>query len=50
MIIDGQPIPLDIEGTDLQKLVNTNWDLFLDKKAGRYYLRDGNVFGYRRKS
>ena len=39
VIIDGQPIPVDIEGTNLQKVVNTNWDLLIDKGTGSYYLR-----------
>ena len=44
VIIDGKPIGLAVEGTDLQKIVNTNWDLFQDKQDGRYYLRDGKVW------
>ena len=40
VIIDGEPISIDIEKTNLQKVVNTNWDLFHDKKENRYYLRD----------
>jgi hypothetical protein len=40
VIIDGKPIFIDIEQTNLQKVVNTNWDLFFDKQAKRYYLRD----------
>lgn len=41
VIIDGEPIFLDIEGTNLQKVINTNWDLFVEKKSGQCYLRDG---------
>ena len=44
VIIDGKPIPVDIENTNLQKIVNTNWDLFFDKKESRYYLRDDKVW------
>ena len=40
VIIDGKPVPFDIEGTDLQKIVNTNWDLFFQKQEKRYYLRN----------
>jgi hypothetical protein len=40
VIIDGKPAFFDIAGTNLQKVLNTNWDLFLDKKSSRYYLRD----------
>jgi hypothetical protein len=41
VIIDGKPIYIDIEKNNLQKVVNTNWDLFFDKEVRRYYLRDG---------
>jgi hypothetical protein len=41
VIIDGEPVLYDIEKTNLQKIVNTNWDLFFDKNAKRYYLRNG---------
>lgn len=41
LIIDGDPALYDIEGTDLQKVVNTNWDLFYDKKGKRFYLCNG---------
>jgi len=44
VIIDGEPILLDIEGTELQKIVNTNWDLFFEKDGGRYFLRDDKVW------
>lgn len=40
VIIDGKPVPLAIEKTNLQKIVNTNWDLFRDTKSKQYYLRD----------
>jgi len=44
VIIDGEPLRVDIDKTDLQKVVNTNWDLFCDKKGSRYYLRDDKVW------
>lgn len=44
VIIDGKPVEVDIEKTDLQKVVNTNWDLFLDKNEKRYYLRDDKLW------
>jgi len=44
VIIDGDPVRVDIEKIDLQKVVNTNWDLFCDKKGTRYYLRDDKVW------
>ena len=44
VIIDGEPILVDIEGTELQKIVNTNWDLFFNKDGGQFYLRDDKVW------
>ena len=44
VILDGEPVKVDIEKTDLQKVVNTNWDLFCDKDGKRYYLRDDKVW------
>jgi hypothetical protein len=44
VMIDGEPVLVDIEGTNLQKVVNTNWDLFLDKKTATYYLRNDKVW------
>jgi hypothetical protein len=44
VIIDGKPVLVDIAGTDLQKVVNTNWDLFVEKKSGAYYLRNDKVW------
>ena len=40
VIIDGEPAFYDVENTSLRKVVNTNWDLFFDKKTTRYYLRN----------
>jgi hypothetical protein len=39
LMIDGKPIVIDIENTGLQKILNTNWDLFVEKESSRYYLR-----------
>ncbi len=41
VIIDGEPVFLDIENTKLQKVLNTNWDLFLETKSKKFYLRNG---------
>jgi hypothetical protein len=43
VILDGEPITVDIEKAQLKKVMNTNWDLFIDKN-GRYYLRDDKVW------
>ena len=44
VMIDGEPVLMDVEQTSLQKVVNTNWDLFFDKTTNRYYLRDDRVW------
>jgi len=40
VIIDGDPVGIDIEATGLQYVVNTNWDLFIDSSDSAYYLLD----------
>jgi hypothetical protein len=37
----GEPALAEIKGTQLMFVTNTNWDVFLDKRTGRYYLRNG---------
>ncbi len=44
VIIDGDPVFFTIDDTNLQKVVNTNWDLFFDKKGKRFYLRNGKAW------
>jgi hypothetical protein len=44
VMIDGEPALYDLEGTSLQKVVNTNWDLLFDKKEKRYYLRSNRTW------
>jgi hypothetical protein len=44
VIIDGKPILNDIEQTRLQKVLNTNWDLFFHKEEGKYYLLDDQTW------
>jgi hypothetical protein len=39
VILDGDPITLDIENTMLRRVLNTNWDLFQDRRTDRFYLR-----------
>jgi hypothetical protein len=39
VILDGEPVFLDVENTHLRRVVNTNWDLYLDVPTNRYYLR-----------
>jgi hypothetical protein len=38
LLVQGEPVLAPIEKTDLQFVVNTNWDLFFDKKQKHYYL------------
>jgi hypothetical protein len=38
LIVNGKPVLSAIEKSELQFVVNTNWDLFFDKKAKLYYL------------
>ncbi len=41
VILDGEPIWAQVaDGATLQYAVNTNWDLFQDKKNGQFYLLD----------
>lgn len=36
--VDGEPVLAPIEKTDLEFVVNTNWDLFYEKSKKSYYL------------
>ena len=38
VIIDGEPVSVEVENTALRRVVNTNWDLYQDART--YYLRD----------
>ncbi len=44
LLVDGAPVLAGIEGTGLEFIVNTNWDVFLDKSDSRYYLLDGKTW------
>ena len=44
IIIDGDPVGIDIEGTGLQYIVNTNWDLFQQPGSSRYYLLNDDMW------
>ena len=39
VILDGDPVMLDVENTRLRRVVNTNWDLYQDRRTNAYYLR-----------
>ncbi len=40
--IDGKPLYAPIEGTDLEYILNTNWDIFRIKEKETLYLRNEN--------
>jgi hypothetical protein len=42
LMVNGKPVLAPIEGTTLQYVVNTNWDLFYDKTD--YYLLSGKTW------
>ncbi len=42
LLVDGKPVLAPIQGTNLQYVVNTNWDLFYDKSD--YYLLSGRTW------
>ncbi|WP_353064182.1 hypothetical protein RBB77_00250 [Tunturibacter psychrotolerans] len=42
LVVDGKPVLAPIEGTSLEYVVNTNWDLFFDKSD--YYLLSGKTW------
>jgi len=42
LLVDGKPVLAPIQGTTLQYVVNTNWDLFYDQSG--YYLLDGKIW------
>jgi hypothetical protein len=44
LIVEGDPVLAPIEKLDVQYVVNTNWDLFFDKKKKEYYILVGNVW------
>ena len=38
LLVDGEPVRAPIEKLEIEFVVNTNWDLFYDKKTKNYYL------------
>lgn len=41
LLVEGDPVLAPIEKTNLEFLVNTNWDVFFDKSISHYYLLNG---------
>lgn len=44
VIVDGEPVLLNIEKTTLQRVLNTNWDLFVDRSTKLFYLRHDKMW------
>jgi len=44
LMVQGQPVLSPIEKTDLQFLVNTNWDVFFEKSKKNYFLLANNLW------
>lgn len=44
LMVEGDPVLAPIEKTDMEFVVNTNWDLFLEKKKKQYYLLVNNAW------
>jgi hypothetical protein len=44
LLVQGEPVLSPIEKTDLQFVVNTNWDLFFEKSKKSYYLLVNNTW------
>jgi hypothetical protein len=44
LLIDGELVRAPIEKTNLEFVVNTNWDLFFDKPSSKYYLLNGKTW------
>jgi hypothetical protein len=38
LMVNGKPVLAPIEKTNLQFVVNTNWDVFFDKKSNHFYI------------
>lgn len=39
VILDGHPVMLNLDNTSLCRILNTNWDLFQDRRTSVFYLR-----------
>jgi hypothetical protein len=44
LIVQGEPVLVPVEKSDIQYVVNTNWDLFFDKTTKDYYLLVENIW------
>ena len=44
ILIDGELVRAPIDKTNLEFVVNTNWDLFFDKPSSKYFLLNGKTW------
>jgi hypothetical protein len=44
LLVDGELVRAPIEKTNLEFVVNTNWDLFFDKPSSKYFLLNGKTW------
>ncbi|RFM26443.1 hypothetical protein DXN05_19635 [Deminuibacter soli] len=44
LMVEGEPVLAPIEKNDMQFIVNSNWDLFCDKKKQNYYLLEDKTW------
>jgi hypothetical protein len=44
ILVDGELVRAPIEKTNLEFVVNTNWDLFFDKPSAKYFLLNGKTW------
>jgi len=44
LIVQGEPVLVPVEKSEIQYVVNTNWDLFFDKTTSDYYLLAENIW------
>ncbi len=44
VIVDGDPVMVELENRTLRRVINTNWDLYHESRAALYYLRVGKAW------
>jgi hypothetical protein len=44
LLVQGEPVLVPVEKSDIEYVVNTNWDLFFDKTTKDYYLLIENIW------
>jgi hypothetical protein len=44
LLVEGEPVKAKIEKTDLEFVVNANWDIFFDHKKKNYYLLNNQTW------